>query len=328
MRIAASPTAPSLSAADAVLLCVEAEQRGVRDVWLAEVAGPEAFSLAGGIAIATQYMEIGVAVVAAANRSIALHAMGAVTVSQMLEGRAFHLGIGASSQLIVEAWHDRTFDPPRSRVRDMVDGVKQAIDGARRVTTDTAQMSGFRLAGPAVGVCDVYVGALGPGMLKTSGEVGDGACLNLMPAKIVAKQIALSKEGAASVGRDLPDTFGVMARFHTVVTDDLDDGRDLIRRVFGPYFAQPVYNRFLAWCGFEEAASKVAAGFAAGDRAAVAAALTDEVVDAVSLVGPVEAVRERLAEFSEAGVTVGAINLLTGDRETMVDVLGNLARTG
>ncbi|MCH8985925.1 MAG: hypothetical protein IIB04_04840 [Acidobacteria bacterium] len=60
----------------------------------------------------------------------------------------------------------------------------------------------------------------------------------------------------------------------------------------------------------------------------MAAALTDEVVDAVSLVGPVEAVRERLAEFSEAGGTVGASNLLTGDRETMVEVLGNLARTG
>ena len=114
MRIAASPTAPSLSAADAVLLCVQVERRGVREVWLSEVAGPEAFSLAGGIASATQYMEIGVAVVAAANRSVALHAMGAVTISQLLEGRAFHLGIGASSQLIVESWHDRTFDPPRS----------------------------------------------------------------------------------------------------------------------------------------------------------------------------------------------------------------------
>ncbi|MCH7667766.1 MAG: LLM class flavin-dependent oxidoreductase [Acidobacteria bacterium] len=325
MRIAASPTAPSLSAADAVLLCVQVERRGVREVWLSEVAGPEAFSLAGGIASATQYMEIGVAVVAAANRSVALHAMGAVTISQLLEGRAFHLGIGASSQLIVESWHDRTFDPPRSRVRDMVDGVKQAIGGARSVTTDTAQMSGFRLAGPAVGVCDVYVGALGPGMLRTSGEVGDGVCLNLMPANVVAKQIALSRKGAALTGRDLPDSFGVMARFHTVVTDDLDEGRDLIRRAFGPYFAQPVYNRFLAWCGFEEAASKVAEGFAAGDRGAVAAALTDEVVDAVSLVGPMGAIRDRLVEFSEAGVTVGAINLLTGDRKIMVNILAYLA---
>jgi probable F420-dependent oxidoreductase len=324
MRIAASPTSPGLTAAEAVNLCVDVERMGVHDVWLAEVAGAEAFALAGGIAAATEMMNVGIAVVAAANRSIALHAMGAVTVSQLLEGREFHLGIGASSRLIVEAWHDRSFGPPRTRVRDMVSGVKQAIAGARSVDTVTAKMDKFRLVGSPQGTCDVYVGALGPGMLATAGEVGDGVSLNLMPASVVAKQIAVAREGAQSVGRELPDSFGVMARFHTVVTDDLDAGRDLIRGAFGPYFAQPVYNRFLAWCGFEEAAEKVLAGFQAGDRAAVAAALTDDVVDAISLVGPVPVVRDRLVEFREAGVTVGAINLLTGDAKTMADVLGRL----
>ncbi len=325
MRIAVSPTAPNLSAAEAVKLCVDTERKGIRDVWLAEVAGPEAFALAGGIATATRDMNVGIAVVAAANRSIALHAMGAVTVSQLLEGREFHLGIGASSRLIVEAWHDRSFGPPRTRVGDMVGGVKQAIAGARSVDTATAKMDRFRLGGSARGVCDVYVGALGPGMLATAGEVGDGVCLNLMPANVVAKQIAVAREGAEAAGRELPESFGVMARFHTVITDDLDTGRDIIRGAFGPYFAQPVYNRFLAWCGFEEAAEKVLAGFRSGDRAAVATALTDDVVDAISLVGPVAAMRDRLVEFGEAGVTVGAINLLTGDPAAMADVLGRLA---
>ncbi len=325
MRIAVSPTAPSMNAAEAVQLCVDVERLGIRDAWLAEVAGAEAFALAGAIATATEETNVGIAVVAAANRSIALHAMGSVTVSQLLAGREFHLGVGASSRLIVEAWHDRSFAPPRTRVRDMVDGVKQAIAGARSVDTATAKMDKFRLAGSAQGVCDVYVGALGPGMLATAGEVGDGVCLNLMPASVVPRQLAVVREGARAAGRELSDAFGVMARFHTVVTDDVDAGRDIIRGAFGPYFAQPVYNRFLAWCGFEEAAEKVLAGFQAGDRAAVAAALTDDVVDAISLVGPVPAVRDRLVEFGEAGVTVGAINLLTGDATTMADVLGRLA---
>ncbi|GBE25669.1 methylenetetrahydromethanopterin reductase [bacterium BMS3Bbin02] len=171
----------------------------------------------------------------------------------------------------------------------------------------------------------MYVGALGPGMLAAAGEVGDGVCLNLMPASVVAKQIAVAREGATKAGRELPESFGVMARFHTVITDDLDAGRDIIRGAFGPYFAQPVYNRFLVWCGFEEVAEKVLEGFRAGDRAAVAAALTDDVVDAISLVGPVAAIGDRLVEFGEAGVTVGAINLLTGDPAAMADVLGRLA---
>lgn len=325
MRLAFSPSAPGADAADLVDLCVEAESLGYEEAWLAEVAGPESFALAAGIAAATTSMGLGVAVVPASTRTPALLAMGAGTVSQMLRGREFCLGIGSSSQVIVETWHGAPFVPPLARVRETVEAARTLLEGGRTYRGDLIRADRFTLASPPAGPVRLFVGALGPRMLRLAGAVGDGVCLNLMPPDVVPRQLAEVRRGAEEAGRDLPSHFRVMARFHTVVTDDTGAGRDAIRMGFGPYFAQPVYNRFLAWCGHPEAASAIAAAFAAGDRAGVAAALTDQIVDGVALVGSPDDIATRLDEYGEAGVDVGAINLL-GSVESVAEGLRALRR--
>jgi len=285
------------------------------------VSGPETFALAGAIAGATEAMSLGVAVVAAANRSPALHAMAAGTVSQLLEGRRFALGIGSSSEVIVEDWHGHSFARPLTQVRDAVQGTRTALTGGRDYDGATATMRRFALTSPPLGPVELYVGALGPGMLRLAGAIGDGVCLNLMAPHVVPRQLAELHRGADEAGRDFPAEFGVMARLHVVPGDDLDACRTVVRQAFGPYFAQPVYNRFLAWCGHPEAAAAIAAGFAAKDRAAVAAAMTDEIVDEVAVIGPVGRIRERLDEYAAAGLTVAALNVIAMDAATVMGTL-------
>jgi probable F420-dependent oxidoreductase len=321
VELAVSPTSPGVPAAGLVDLCRRAEQIGYQDAWLAEVSGPETFALAGAIAGATETMSLGVAVVAAANRSPALHAMSAGTVSQLLTGRRFALGIGSSSEVIVEEWHGHSFARPLTQVREAVEGARTALTGGRDYDGATASMRRFPLTSPPLGPVELYVGALGPRMLQLAGAIGDGVCLNLMPPRVVPRQIAEIERGAADAGRDLPGSFGVMARLHVIPGDDVDSSRNLVRQVFGPYFAQPVYNRFLAWCGHPEAAQAIAAGFAARDRAAVAAALTDEIVDEVAVVGPIPRIRERLDEYAEAGLTVAALNIIAPSPEAVLETL-------
>lgn len=325
MRLAVSPTVPGLSAADLVDLCVRAEGLGYEWAWLSEVAGPEAFALAGAIAARTERMHLGVAVVPAATRTPALNAMGIGTVSQMLGGRTFAYGIGSSSEVIVEQWHGRGFTSPLGQVRDAVLGTRACLTGEREYLGASASMRRFRLGSPPVGPVPLYVGALGPRMLALAGEVGDGVCLNLMPPEAVPRQLAEVAAGATARG-GVPEGFDVMARLHTVVSDDLDEARGMIRFAFGPYFAQPVYNRFLAWCGWPDEAEAIAAGFAAGDRDAVAAAMTDEVVDGVALVGPIERIRGRLDEYAAAGVTTAALNVIAPAVGQVLDVLERLRR--
>jgi len=324
MDLAISPSMPGLPASDLVDLAVAAERLGYESAWVAEVAGPEAFSLLGAMAARTDEMDLGVAVVPAMTRSPALLAMAAGTVSQLLGGRTLGLGIGSSSQVIVEQWHDSEFTPPLARVRETVEATRALLGGEREYQGKHVFSQRFRLASPPDGPVRLFVGALGPRMLRLAGAVGDGVCLNLMPASAVPRQLAEVRKGAAEAGRALPDHFSVVARFHVVITDDPDIGRGLIRGAFGPYFAQPVYNRFLEWLGHEEEAAAIAGAFAAGDREGVATAFHDALVDGVSLVGTVAEVKDRLAEYADAGIEVGALNII-GDGGSIARGLRDLA---
>src|SRR5207244_12916806 len=99
----------------------------------------------------------------------------------------------------------------------------------------------------------------------------------------------------------------VVARFQTVVTDDVPAARAAIRQMMGPYFATSVYNRFVAWCGFAEEARAIDAAWRARDRARNVAAVTDDMVDRLAIIGTPEHCRERLAAFVEAGGTTPTI---------------------
>jgi probable F420-dependent oxidoreductase len=322
--LALSPSSPGVSTSGLVDLAVRAEQLGYAAAWVAEVAGPESFSLMAAIAERTERIDVGVAVVPASTRSPALIAMAAGTVSQLLGGRELSLGIGSSSELIVRGWHGAEFNPPLARVEETVEATRALLGGARDFDGEHVRVTRFALASVPAGPIRLFVGALGPRMLRLAGAVGDGVCLNLMPPEAVPRQLAEVRRGAEQAGRDLPAHFRVMARFHVVVTNDVEAGRDGIRSAFGPYFAQPVYNRFLGWLGRPDAAAGIAQAFARGDRAGVAAAFDDSVVDGVALVGPVEVVRARLAEYAAAVVDVGALNLM-GPAEEVAHALEALA---
>jgi len=325
MDIALSPTSIGVGASDLADLTVEAESLGYSAAWLAEVAGPEAFALAGTIAARTTQMALGVAVVPAATRSPSLLAMAAATVSDLLGGRSFSLGIGASSEVIVGSWHDREFHPPLARVEDSVRATRALLRGERGYEGETVSIDRFGLTQAAIGPVGIYVGALGPRMLRLAGAVGDGVCLNLMTAAAVPHQLDQIRLGAEGVSRELPAEFGVMARFHVIVTDDVASGRSMIRAGFGPYFAQPVYNRFLAWMGYADAARAIAVAFEQGDRDGVAGAFHDEIVDDIALIGSPEHIRQRLQEYATAGIGVAALSFHAPDPEAVAEAIRLMA---
>ncbi len=326
MDLAISPSIPGLGINDLADLCRFAEDLGYRHSWLSEVAGPDAFVLATAAAIRTKQMDFGVAVVPAYTRTPTTLATAASSVSQVLSGRSFALGIGSSSETIVALWHGLEFSKPRTRVLETVQAVRAALTGEESYRGTTVSMSRFRLASTAVGPVPIYIGALRPRMLEAAGAYGDGVCLNLMPPSVVVRQLEAVRNGAAAIGRTLPADFGVMARLQTIVTDDAAGARQLLRDKFiGPYLAQPVYNRFLAWMGYAEEASAIATGWAARDREAVARAVHDRLIDDLALVGTARVVKDRLSEFEAAGLTVAALMILDPSRVVIEDTLRALA---
>src|SRR5262249_13185858 len=97
-------------------------------------------------------------------------------------------------------------------------------------------------------------------------------------------------------------------RLHVFLTDDAAAGRGLVRGVFGAYAATPGYNRCFEWIGFAEEAGRIRESFAKGDRAGVAAAVTDELCDAMAVSGDAATVRARVRAYAEQGIDVCVIN--------------------
>jgi len=136
--------------------------------------------------------------------------------------------------------------------------------------------------------------------------------------------LAAYRRGAAKAGRD-GTRDEVVCRFQVCVTNDRAKARGLVRMAFGGYLSAPVYNAFLAWCGFEEEAKAIAEGFAKKDRAAVAAAITDEIVDRIAIIGTAEECKEQLAGFVKAGVTTPVIAPLATSRDEALRIYETFA---
>ena len=98
-------------------------------------------------------------------------------------------------------------------------------------------------------------------------------------------------------------------------TDDKEYGRNLFRAAFGPYYATPVYNKFLSWAGYDEAADTISKGWAAKDRDMTAGAMTDAMIDEIAIIGNKDEIRARIQEDADGGVDTHIIAPLGGGKE-------------
>jgi probable F420-dependent oxidoreductase len=312
-RLAISLPLPFFSPRACVELARTAEREwGYGAIWLAETNGPDSASLAGALALATSRATLGTAIVPVQTRTPALLAMTAATLAGLAPDR-FVLGLGSSSHAIVEGWHGLPFEQPLTRVRETVAIVRAALAGGK---TDfagrTACSRGLRLGFVPERPVPIYLAALRERMLELAGEIGDGLVVNLFPVTAMPRILAAWRRGAARAGRDA-SRGEVVCRFQVAVTDDVPAARRLIRLAFAGYIAQPVYNAYFRWCGFEAEAAAVAEAFARADRAASAAAMTDALIDRIAILGPAERCREQIAEFVAAGVTTPVIAPIATD---------------
>lgn len=324
MRLAASlPVPPDLPACQRAARRMEA--LGYDSVWIADTgAGPDAFVLAAAVAGVTEQLRIGTAVVPAYTRTPSVFAASAGSLGQLAPGR-FVLGLGASSETIVQAWGGVPFARPLAHVREAVQIIRSMLAG-ERVTFEGSclRTRGFRLVSPPPQPVPIYLAALMPPMLELAGELGDGVVLNMMPVDAVPRMLAHLRRGAERAGRN-PGAIEVVARFQVIVTDDVASARGAVRHMLGPYFATSVYNRFAAWCGFADEAREILDAWRAKDRARNLAAVTDEMIDRIAIIGSVDECRRKLQAFHDAGVTTPMVHPFLFDERAIAAALEGLA---
>jgi alkanesulfonate monooxygenase SsuD/methylene tetrahydromethanopterin reductase-like flavin-dependent oxidoreductase (luciferase family) len=250
--------------------------------------------------------------------------MSAATLAQLSNNR-FILGLGSSSHAIMRDWNGCDFREPLGHVRESVAIVRQALTADKtEFTGKHFRSNGLRLGAKPTKPLRIYLAALREKMCELAGEVGEGLIINFQPASAMPQILAAYRRGAAKAGRDGTQD-EVVCRFQVCVTNDRAKARGLVRMAFGGYLSAPVYNAFLAWCGFEEEAKAIAEGFAKKDRAAVAAAITDEIVDRIAIIGTADECKEQIAGFVKAGVTTPVIAPLATSREEALRIYETFA---
>jgi probable F420-dependent oxidoreductase len=324
---------PVGSARESIELARLAHERGYEEIWMAEVASGDAYALAAATAVAVPGMRIGTAVVPAQTRTPLVHAMAALTLSQLTSGN-FILGIGMSSPNIVQDWAGQPYDRPLTRMREHIEVLRSTLAGERvDYPGKTLQVKRLKLGGRPTGSVPIYLGALNEQMLRLAGELCDGVCLNMVPERALPQILGAVRAGAEAAGRD-PAELEVVSRLHVAMVEDESAGRTLIRNTFGAYAATPGYNRCFEWLGFTREARQIRQAFAKGDRAGVAAAVSDELCEAMAVIGDAKRIRARVRAYAEQGVDVCVINPLADPNraaqiiETVAGALDGLTLTG
>ncbi|OUS09742.1 hypothetical protein A9Q89_12715, partial [Gammaproteobacteria bacterium 53_120_T64] len=265
------PASPLISATIARVKWAEAE--GYSDAWFADGGAPDALTTAAALAAHTETIRIGVAVTPVFTRTPVVLAATANALGQVLPGR-FVMGLGASSQTMMNNWHGIPLEKPVTRVKNTAIMVRSMLAGEKsNFDLDGLYSKGYR-QDPIDQPPPIYLAALRPKMIEMAAEIGDGVIFNLWPQRALAKMITHVKVGAEKAAKDW-QSVEIVNRAMVLVTDDKAAARDLFRAAFAPYYATPVYNRFLAWAGFDEAAEGINEGWAAKDRQKTAGAMSD-----------------------------------------------------
>jgi probable F420-dependent oxidoreductase len=274
---------------------------GYTDVWTGESNGADGFSPLALAAATEPRLRLGTAVVPVYTRGPGLLAMQAATLAELAPGRCM-VGIGSSSDVIVERWNAMSFDRPYERVRDTVRFLRRALSG-EKVDLDlpTFSVHGFRLARPVAVPPPILVAALRPGMLRLAGREADGAIINWLAADDVPRVVA-------EVGADKE----IVARIFVCPTTDVERARFVGRMGIAAYLNVAVYAAFHQWLGRGPVLEAMWNAWSAGDRKAALAAIPDELVDALIVHGTPDECRAHVRRYVDNGVTVPVLALLPG----------------
>ena len=287
----------------------ELESLGYTDVWSAEAMGADGFTPLTLASVWTPSMRLGTAIIPVFTRGPACLAQSAASLADAAPGR-FVLGIGTSSNVIVERWNGIAFDEPYKKMRDVVRFLRSAFAGEKIKTEyDTMSISGFRLGIRPEIPPPILVAALRPGMLELAGREADGAIINWLSAEDVATVAPyVRRHGQQPDGTDKE----IVARIFVLPSEDRDFVRFVGARAFAAYMNVPVYAAFHEWLGRGPQLQPMWDAWKAGDREAATKSVPDEVIDDLIVHGSPAEIREKLARYAANGVTTPAPAVLAG----------------
>lgn len=297
----------------------QAEALGYDSVWTAEAYGSDAITAASWILAQTKQIKVGTCIMQMPARTPAMAAMTSMTLSQLSGGR-FIAGLGASGPQVVEGWHGVPYGKPITRTREYIQIMRQimareaplAFNGEMYQLPATAPGS-TGLGKPLKSIMErdtsipIYTASITPAGLICAAEYADGVFPVWMdPEKYSVLKPHLEKGFAkAGNGKSLQQ-FDVAPNVAVALGDDLDACRLPIKQHLALYIGgmgakgKNFYTNYTSSMGYADAAERIQELYLAGEQEAAVAAVPDELVDAVAMVGPEARIRERAEAWKAA----------------------------
>ncbi|MGH9049014.1 MAG: LLM class F420-dependent oxidoreductase [Acidimicrobiia bacterium] len=308
----------------AIELAREADRLGFHSGWTAEAYGTDCITPLTWLAASTERLNVGSAIMQMPARTPAMTAMTAATLDLMSGGR-FLLGLGLSGPQVVEGWHGQRYGKPLVKTREYVEIVRTIL--AREGPLEHhGEHYDIPFSGPAAtglgkplkiivhprrADIPVYLAAIGPKNVELAAEIADGwlpmffSPYRFKDAFGAALDAGFARAGA---GKSL-DRFDIAPTVTVILGDDVDTLRGFAKPMLALYVGgmgargKNFYNDLASRYGFEAAAKEIQDLYLDGKKQEAAAAVPDELVDEISLIGPKERIADRLDAWRDSGIT-------------------------
>ncbi|MCB1003211.1 MAG: LLM class F420-dependent oxidoreductase [Acidimicrobiales bacterium] len=300
----------------------EYERAGLDVVWVAEAYGFDAPSFMGYLAATTETITIASGILPIYTRTPTLLAMTAAGVDAMTDGRCI-LGLGASGPQVIEGFHGLPYDAPIGRTREIIEICRQVWKRERvehhgkyyELPLDPSKGTGLGkplkiISHPVRDRIPIHVASLGPRNVEMTAELADGWLpIFYMPERAREVWGADLDAGFAKRADDL-GPMDVVAGGMLCITDDpssvLDFGRAMAALYIGGMGARDrnFYNQLACRYGYEAEAREIQDLYLDGHKKEAAEKVPAEFLELTNLVGPEGFVRDRIAAYREAGVTI------------------------
>ncbi|MCA1647434.1 MAG: LLM class F420-dependent oxidoreductase [Chloroflexi bacterium] len=301
---------------------VRLEQVGLDVVWVAEAYGFDAATRLGYLAARTQHVELASGILPIYSRTPALLAQTAAGLDEISGGRAI-LGLGASGPQVIEGWHGVPYDRPMQRTREIIDVCRMVwrreevrYDGrVLKLPLPTEQGTGLGkalkiLTHPVRDRIPIYIASMGERSVELTAEVAEGWLpIFFLPENADGIWGKPLQRGLAKRSPDL-GPLEIAAGGPLAIGHGLEGLRDLARPQLALYIggmgarAKNFYNDLARLYGYEQEAAEIQDLYLSGHKQAAEARVPASLLEALSLIGPEGYVKDRIAAFKAAGVTL------------------------
>lgn len=295
-----------------ISIAQQADVLGYNSFWTGESWGRDAFTVLAMISCHTQSLRLGTGIVPVYSRTPGLIAQSIASLDLISQGRAM-LGLGTSGRIVIENWHGVPYAQPLARTREYIEIVRQALAG-ERVNYDGRffQLSRFSLGiSPMQQQIPIYLASIGPKNLALTGELADGWLPIWVHQQQLPGLIETVAKAAAGVGRDI-SAITVAPQILCYVADsreELAEAEQLMREHMAYYIGgmgDYYYNLFCR-CGYQAESNTVREAWARRERDKAFAAISEDMLEGITVFGDAETCRTKLDRFRSNGADMPVI---------------------